>query len=657
LLKFIPIVALTFTLAATSTAQQHELVSPDGRISVQIKTGQRLTYDLLVNKKPVLRDSSLSIDIDHKRLGANPRIINTVNNSVDREFTSPVPLKSARVRERYRELRLEMEGNYTIVFRMFNEGMAYRIETSLPQDQVKVYEEEVQLRFAANYTAYFPKEDSFFSHNERAFMPLPLQEIKKETLASLPALIVTDDNLKLLIAESDIDDYPGLWLRGDGDNSLNATFPPYPLKEELRRDRNLRVSEAADYIAVTKGRRTFPWRILAVAEKDADLLTNQMVFLLASPSQIADTSWIRPGKVAWDWYNANNLYGVDFKAGINTQTYKHFIDFASKYGIEYVILDEGWYKLGNVLDVVPEMNIEELVAYGKQKKVGIILWVVWNTLDKQLEAALNQYEKWGVKGIKVDFMQRDDQPVMNYYHRVCREAAKRKLLVDFHGAIRPATLTRTWPNMVNTEGVHGLENNKWAKTVTPEHNVTLPFTRMFMGPMDYTPGAMLNSGAEKNFAIVFERPMSLGTRAHQLSMYVVYESPLQMLADSPSHYLREPEVMEFLGPVPSVWDETRVLDAKLGDYVLIARRRGTDWYVGAMTDWTAREMEVDFSFLGKNSFRMTAFADGPNAARSGSDYHKTVSTINNGTKLKIKLESGGGWAARIVPARNTPQRR
>lgn len=647
--KSIALVLLTIVLALTANAQQHELRSQDGRILVTIKTGDKLTYDLLVNNRPILRDSSISIDIDHKRLGANPRIISATNNSVDREITSPVPLKSARVRERYRELRLEMEGNYLLVFRVFNEGVAYRIETTLPQTQVKVYEEEMKLRFAGDYTAYYPKEDSFFSHNEREFAALRLQEISKSTLASLPALIDTKENLKLLIAESDIDDYPGLWLHGNGDNSLSATFPPYPLKEELRRDRNLRVSEGADYIAVTKGTRSYPWRILAVADKDADLLMNQMVFLLASPSQIADTSWIKPGKVAWDWYNANNIYGVNFKAGINTQTYKYYIDFASKYGLEYIILDEGWYKLGNVLEVVPEMNIEELVAYGKEKNVGIILWVVWNTLDNQLDAALAQYEKWGVKGLKVDFMQRDDQPVMNYYHKICREAAKRKLLVDFHGAVRPATLTRTWPNMINTEGVRGLEQAKWSKLANPEHDVTIPFTRMFMGPMDYTPGAMLNSGAEKNFAPVFDRPMSLGTRTHQLAMYVVYESPLQMLADSPSHYLREPEVMEFLGPVPSVWDETRVLDAKLGDYVLVARRRGTDWYVGGMTDWTARDMEVDFSFLGNGNFRLTAFADGPNALRSGSDYSKSVSTINKGTKLRIKLESGGGWAARVIP--------
>jgi alpha-glucosidase len=464
-------------------------------------------------------------------------------------------------------------------------------------------------------------------------------------------VIDTKAGPKLAIGESDVEDYPGLWLRGNSNNSLSGTFPPYPLKEELSGDRDLRITQAADYIAVTKGTRTFPWRLIGIAENDADLITNQLVYLLASPSQVKDTSWIKPGKVAWDWYNANNIYGVDFKSGINTQTYKYYIDFASKYGIEYIILDEGWYKLGNLLEVVPEMNIEELVAYGKQKNVGIILWMVWKTLDDQFVPAFDEFEKWGVKGLKVDFMQRDDQPVINFYHKVCREAARRKMLVDFHGAIRPATMTRTWPNLFNTEGVRGLEQNKWSKYANPKHNLTLPFTRMFLGPMDYTPGAMVNSGSEKNFAAVFDRPMSLGTRCHQLAMYVVYESPLQMLADSPSHYLREPEIMEFLGPVPTVWDQTKVIAGKIGEYVIIARRHGQDWYLGAMTDWTARELEIDFSFLPAGNYQMKAFQDGANADRFGSDYQRVVSVVNRSTKLKISLAGGGGWAARIQPGR------
>jgi alpha-glucosidase len=639
-----------FLVAGQAVAQSsYSLRSPDQRIEVRIRLADRIRYDVLLNGRPLLQDSTLSLKTSSTTLGLNPHLKDAKQRNVDQWIEPLVRQKFAKLRENYNEVRLEMEGNYAVVFRAYNEGVAYRFETTLPQPREKIHSEEVSLNFAGDYHVYYPKEDSFFSHNEREFLYLSLKGIAPNSIASLPAVVDTKDGAKIAIAESDVDDYPGLWLRGNGNNSLSGIFPPYPMKEQLNRDRDFKITQAADYIADTKGTRTFPWRILGIAEKDSDLITNQMVYLLAQPSRVQDTSWIKPGKVAWDWYNANNIYGVNFKSGINTKTYKYYIDFASKYGIEYVILDEGWYKLGNLLEVSPDMNIEELVAYGKQKRVGIILWVVWKTLDDQFEPAFNQFEKWGIKGIKVDFMQRDDQPVINFYHKVCREAAKRKMLVDFHGAIRPATMTRTWPNLISTEGVRGLEQNKWSKYANPKHNVTIPFTRMFLGPMDYTPGAMVNSGSEKNFAPIFDRPMSLGTRCHQLAMYVVYESPLQMLADSPSHYLREPEVMEFLGPVPTVWDETKVLAAKMGEYVVIARRHGRDWYVGAMTDWTARELEIDFSFLSGGGYEIESYEDGVNANRLGSDYAKTKRQVDKNAKLRIRLAEGGGWAARIGP--------
>jgi alpha-glucosidase len=648
LLALVALLVVVYPVSATT----HELRSPDNRIVVTVHVDDRITYDVRVNGNLVLQDSKISLDVDHQKLGHDAKVEAVKNDTVDRVIEPPVKLKFAKIDERYNELKLSFTG-FAVSFRAYNEGVAYRFETSLPQPEVKVYGEEATFNFAANYNVYYPKEDSFFSHNEREFIQLPLAKIEDKSIASLPAVVVAPDRVKLAIAESDVDDYPGLWLHGNSNNSLTATFPPVPLKETVpdpKNDRDIKVTEAADYIAVTKGTRTYPWRIIGVAMSDAELITNSIVYLLAKPSEVSDTSWIKPGKVPWDWYNALNIYGVDFKSGINTQTYKYYIDFASKYGLQYIIIDEGWYRLGNVLDVVPQMNIDELVAYGKQKNVGIILWMVWKTLDDQMLPAMEQFERWGVKGLKVDFMQRDDQNVINFYHRLCREAAKRKMIVDFHGAIRPATMVRTWPNLINTEGVRGLEWNKWSKLTTPEHNVTLPFTRMFLGPLDYTPGAMVNSGAERNFAAIFERPMSLGTRCHQLAMYVVFEAPLQMLADSPSHYLKEAEVMEFLGPVPTVWDETKVLAAEMGDYVVIARRNGGDWYIGAMTDWTPRDVDLDLSFLPAGSFRMTSFADGPNADRSGSDYKKSVQEVDKASKLRIHLMGGGGFAARITPA-------
>jgi alpha-glucosidase len=637
------------TLLTDGVAQSSfALGSPDGRIEIRIRTAGQIRYDVVLKGKAVLENSTLSLDVDHKKLGVNPEVIDAKQRSSDQVVEPVVRQKFAKIRDHYNELRLNLKGDYAVVFRAYNEGAAYRFETSLPQGQVKVYGEESVFNFAANFVVYYPQEDSFFSHNERKYLPQHLSEIAPAFIATLPAVVDVGDGAKIAIAESDVESYPGLWLKGTSGNGLAAIFPPYPLKESLTGDRDYRVTESADYIAVTAGKRNFPWRVIGVADRDGDLLTNQIVYLLERPSEVQDTSWIKPGKVAWDWWNANNVYGVDFKAGINTATYKYYIDFAAKYGLSYVILDEGWYKLGNVLEVVPEINMDELSAYAKQKGVGIILWVVWKTLDDQLIPALDQFAKWGVKGIKVDFMQRSDQVLIEYYYRVSRECAKRKMLVDFHGDQKPASMTRTWPNLISTEGVRGMEWSKWSADSEPKHNVTLPFTRMFLGPMDYTPGAMRNA-TKTTFAAIHDQPMALGTRCHQLAMYVVFESPLQMLSDSPSNYIREPEAMEFLGPVPSEWDETKVLDGRIADYVVVARRSGSDWYVGAMTDWTSRTFEIDLSFLPTGNFTMDAYQDGVNAERNASDYKKITMQVNRGTKLKLLLAAGGGWAARIHP--------
>ena len=553
------LVPLVASLAVTNpaTAQSSfDLRSPDKRIEVRVRTAPRLRYDVLLRGRALMEDCTLSLDVDHVALGVNPKVISAKERTNDQVIEPPIRQKFAKIRDNYNELRLQLDGGYSVVFRAYNEGVAYRFETALSQRQVKVYGEEVKYNFAGNAIAYYPQEDSFMSHNERRYLPQHLNEIASEFIASMPVVLDATGGAKVALAESDVEEYPGLWFHGTGGPGLVGTFPHYPLKEKLEGDRNYFVTEAADYIAVTSGTRTYPWRIIGMVDRDADLLTNQIVYLLAKPSQLQDTSWIKPGKVAWDWWNYNNIYGVDFKAGVNTQTYKYYIDFAAKYGLQYIILDEGWYKLGNVLDVVPEINMEELTAYAKQKNVGIILWVVWKSLDDQLIPALDLWAKWGIKGIKVDFMQRDDQLLINFYHKVSSETAKRHMLVDFHGGQKQITMTRTWPNMISGEGVRGMEWSKWSADSEPKHNVTLPYTRMFLGPLDYTPGAMLNA-TKLGFAPIFQRPMALGTRCQQLAMYVVYESPLQMLSDSPSNYMREPEAMEFLSAVPTVWDDTK----------------------------------------------------------------------------------------------------
>jgi len=654
-MKFLAkVIALVFaaTLCASGSfaAEQSsfDLKSPDKRIEVRIRTAHGIHYDVVLGGRAIMEDSTLSMDVDHKVLGKdNTKVVHAKAATHDEVVEPVVRQKFAKIRDHYNEQRIQFDGGFAITFRAYNEGVAYRFETSLPASEIKIYGEEMNLNFAANDVAYYPTEDSFMSHNERKYLPQHLSEILPENIASLPAVVEVGGGASVAVAESDVDEYPGLWLKGTGTTGLAATFPPYPLKVHEDTFLNVPVTQAADYIAVTKGTRTYPWRVLGIVDHDKDLLTNEIVYLLESPSKIADTSWIKPGKVAWDWWNALNLYGVDFKAGVNTDSYKYFIDFAAKYQLPYIILDEGWYVHGDILKVVPEVNMEELSAYAKQKNVGIILWAGWKELDDKLEPALDQFAKWDVKGIKVDFMQRSDQWMIEYYHRVSREAAKRKILVDFHGDQKPATMTRTWPNLINTEGVRGMEWDKWSSETDPKHSTTLPFTRMFLGPMDYTPGAMLN-GSKMEFRPIMTRPMSMGTRCQQLALYVIYDAPLQMLSDSPSNYEREPEAMEFLKPVPSVWDDTKALSGKISDYVVVARRSGNDWYVGAMTDWTARDLDIDFSFLPDGEFHMQSYEDGVNADRMGADYKMKKSMVNKSTKLKVHLAPGGGWAARIT---------
>ena len=644
-------ICLLAFLAVASTAlaaqSSYDLKSPDTRIEIRVRTSGQLRYDVLLRGNALLENSMLSLDVEHKKLGLQPKVNSAKQRSNDQVVEPVVRQKFAKIRDRYNELRLTMDGGYSIVFRAYNEGVAYRFETTLPDKQVKIYGEEANFNFPTNFVVYYPQEDTFYSHNERKYLPQHLSEIAPMFIATLPAVVDVRGGAKLAIAESDLSDYPGLWLQGSAPQfALKATFPPYPLKEQQTSDRDYKVVEAADYIAVTAGTRTFPWRVLGIAGHDGDLITNQLVYLLESPSNVEDTSWIRPGKVAWDWWNDWNIDGVDFHAGINTKTYEYYVDFASKYRLPYIILDDGWYKLGDLLQVNPDLNMEELVSYANQKNVGLILWASWKTLDDQLIPALDQFDKWGIKGIKVDFMQRSDQIMINYFDKVCREAAKRHMLVDFHGDQKPAVMTRTWPNLINTEGVRGMEWSKWSWESEPAHNISLPFTRMFLGPLDFTPGAMRNA-TRQTFAPIGSQPMAMGTRCQQLAMYVVYEAPLQMLSDTPSNYLREPEAMEFLAAVPTVWDETRVLDAKMSQYVLLARRNGSDWYVGAMTDWTPRDLEIDFSFLPDGNFTLDSYEDGVNADRNASDYRKTTKQINRTTKMKIHLAPGGGFAARI----------
>ena len=638
------LLGLFFLASWAAPAKEYMLVSPDRQMIMKVRVDDKVTFEITRNGNPVVSSPGISMTVDGVVIPVKgARVKKVLTAKKDNILQPVVPVKNAVVRNQYNELTLKFRGIYDIVFRLYNDGAAYRFVIHQP-GSVKVQDETARFVFPAGTKSFYPREESFFSHNERSYVHLDLADIQPGDLASLPALFEVPGGPDVLLTESDLNDYPGMWLTGTGKDEIMATFPRFVLKTEQIKDRNVKPVERADYLAKTSGDRTFPWRIMAIAPEPKDLLENEMVFKLASPLKIQDPSWIKPGLVAWDWWNALNVYGVDFKSGVNTATYKYFIDFASANGIPYIILDDGWYKLGNLMEVNPEVDMEELLHYGKEKNVGIILWVVWKTLDDQMEQALDQFEKWGVRGIKVDFMQRDDQWMVNFYRKVAREAAKRHLLVDFHGAYKPSGLRREYPNVISREGVKGLEWNKWSTEITPQHNVTIPFIRMTAGPMDYTPGAMVNAH-KKNFHISFERPMSMTTRVHQLAMYVVYESPLQMLADNPSRYMQEKECLNYLSHVPTTWDETHALAGEVGKYVVVARRKGDTWYIGAMNGPGKRTVETKLDFLPEGSYQAVIFRDGVNAGRYAQDYKRTEEILQNTATLTIRMADGGGWVA------------
>jgi alpha-glucosidase len=594
-----------------------------------------------------------------KSLAKKTIIVSSQTDSVQETLTPEVRVKSATISNNYNQLMINFDNKISLNFRAFNNGVAYRFETHI-DGNITVNKEVAEFNFSAKANVYYPEEEGFYSHNERQYIYQSIGDISKKSLASTPAL-VDAGTIKVVITETGLEDYPGLWLLGNGNDGLQATFANFPLMKAPEApwiDRNEPITKRAKYLAKTAGQRTFPWRVFAIARNDAELITNQLTYQLASPNRIGDTSWIKPGKVAWDWFNSNNLYGVDFKAGVNTQTYKYYIDFAAQYGIEYVILDEGWYPLGDLLGTVDDMDVPAIIAHAKSKGVNIILWASWLTLRDQFDAAMDRIAELGAVGIKPDFFQRDDQEMVNFYWKIADAAAKRHLMVDFHGAYKPAGLRRTYPNVISREGVRGMEWNKWSYDVTPEHNTTIPFIRMVAGPMDYTPGAMSNAhgplsykGADpdyKDFAPRFDRPMSQTTRAHQIALLTVFESPLQMMADTPTQYQRESESTEFMAQIPTVWDETVALDGKVGDYLALARRSDKKWFVGAINDENARTLKFDLSFLETDKqYQMTIIEDGINADHWAEDYKKTTLTVTSKDMLDINMAAAGGYSAII----------
>jgi len=639
---------LLFVFVSNSFAKDYTLKSPDGKIMMTINAGPGITWTASYNGIQVISSVKAGMILENIKVPGETESVKKAQYGVVNQILEPVVAnKRSKITDNCNTLLITFKSGFAVQFRAYNDGVAYRMETS-GKDDIIVKNEITDIQFPEGTVSWYPLEESFMSHNERIYRYSALDTIGEKDLASLPALFKVKD-INVLITESDIEDYPGMWIRGAGSYKIKGVHPGYPETEKLEGDRNLKVTGTKDYIASTKGTRTFPWRAFVIAGNDGQLIESDLVYKLAAPVRINDTKWIKPGQVAWDWWNANNIYGVDFESGINNETYKYYIDFASKNGIKYIILDEGWYSNGvTVLKSIPEINIPELCKYAESKNVGVILWVVWKTFWDEIDEACALYEKWGVKGVKVDFMQRDDQKVVNFYWEAARKTAEHHLLIDFHGAYKPDGLGRTYPNALTREGVKGMENNKWSKDINPDHDLTIPFIRMVAGPMDYTPGAMVNYEKD-NFTPMFTRPSSQGTRVHQMALYVVFESPLQMLSDLPGNYMKEQECTDFIVKVPVVWDDLKVLDAKVGDYLLLARKSGNKWFVGALTDWTRREMELDLSFLPAGEYTMDIFRDGINAAKNAQDYKHVKTDVRSGEKMKITLEPGGGWVAEISP--------
>lgn len=644
--------AIAVATATTAAPKDYTLSSPDGGLEVKITADDGISWSLYRDGTCLLTPSRISMTLEDGTVYGTGKF-RTAKGSEDDNNSLTFKFKEC-----------------DLVFKAFDDGVAYRF-ISRSKTPFKVVSEQAEFALPDDWSMYVPYvrdytdnfETQYFNSFENTYSHIRISEWDSARLAFLPLLVEAPEGVKLCIMETDLMNYPGMYLyNGDGDTSLEGSYARYPKEMEQGGHNMLQmvVRSREDYIAKYDGATSFPWRIVAVSAEDKDLLANRLAYRLATPAaEGSDYSWVRPGKVAWEWWNDWNLTGVDFKTGINNDTYKYYIDFASKHGIEYVILDEGWAVnlKADLMQVVPEIDLEELVEYGRERNVGIILWAGYWAFDRDMENVCRYFSEMGVKGFKIDFMDRDDQMMVDFHRRAAETAAKYHLLVDFHGTYKPAGLDRTYPNVVNYEGVHGLEQMKWSGENVDQvtYDVTIPFIRMVPGPMDYTQGAMRNA-SKGNYRPVNSEAMSQGTRCRQLAEYIVFNSPLTMLCDSPSNYMKEPECLEFISEVPTVWDEIVPLDGKVAEYVAVAKRKGDVWYVGGMTDWNARDMEVDLlQVLGDGEWTVEIFTDGVNADRAGCDYRKSEYVLkaadNNTFRLGVHLAPGGGFAAKFTPVR------
>lgn len=619
------------------------ITSPNGKVSVEITIDNDIRFSVMKGGELLLKDCAINVQVGNQTLGQNPKLRSKKRSVIDETIQNVVPLKQAVTVNKANVMTLKFAGKYGLEFRAYDNGYAYRFLLE-QKGKVEVMNEEMTMNFPESFTAHISKTRDFWTSYENPYTHVATTQYgENDEMSYLPILLESKKGTKVLLSESDVRDYPHMFVKGTGKNGMTSIFPKSPLDWKMVGDRGFGITKEAPYIARTDGNRTLPWRF-GVIGNDADIALNEMERVLGGICELDDTSWIKPGKVSWDWWNHWTVWNVDFETGINNRTYKYFIDFAAQYGLDYILLDEGWNKnVNRPFEIIDEIDVKELVEYGKQKNVGVILWMTWLAVENNFDV-IKYYAEMGVKGLKIDFMDHSDQWMVNFYERVAKECAKYKLMVDFHGSFKPAGLEIRYPNLITYEGVLGMEQGG---NCTPKNSVYLPFMRNALGGMDFTPGSM-ESAQPEDVRGTNSLPMGVGTRAFQMALYVCFESALQMLADSPTRYMREDECTKFIASVPTTWDETRVLSAKAGDHYVVAKRKGDTWFIGAMTGDHPQELTVSLDFLSKES-ALTYFEDGKNAHRIAVDYRRGQKKVVPNEKLTLRLARNGGWCGVIFP--------
>jgi alpha-glucosidase len=649
--------ALSLTLLSCGHSEPVTVSSPDGKIVAEITTSggsdlSALAYGITFGSTQIVTDSELGVILSNGgAISGNLKITDVDHSSVNMAYTAPFG-KSYGVISNYNETTISLEDDakhkLDLIFRVFDDGAAFRYRFP-EQDGLKNIEitgELSSFNFEGDHPYWGIHLPGHTTSYETDYAAASLSNIAPDSLTALPLLVKVSDGAFVGITEANLTDYAGMYLHGTGSSDFNLTAALSPLPDGSG------ICVKAQTPCAT------PWRVLMIGDGPGRLAESNIVLNLNEPCAF-DASWIKPGKAAWDWWNDQNVKGEGFEGAMDTRTMKHYIDFAGDYDLEYMLVDAGWYPRfekvgdnladGDIMVSIPEIDIPELVAYGSERNVGIILWLHWTPVDRDMDKAFALYEQWGVKGVKIDFMDRDDQEMVNFYHRVAKKAAEHKLVVDFHGAYKPTGIRRTYPNVITREGVMGLEYVKWSDRVTPDHDCTIPFTRMLAGPMDYTPGGF-NNTVQGQFKSLNKNAMTKGTRAHQLALFVIFESPFQVLADYPANYRNSPG-MEFIRNVPATWDEIRVINAQVGDFATFARKNGDEWYLGSITDWTPRELSVPLDFLGAGEYTAEIYADGDDADADAERVSITRLTVNAGMTLDIKMAPGGGHAVRLYPVK------